>query len=72
MGVLSHSSQTDRLNEVPVFQAVVDDTAVKRIVEVTIFCFEVSVTVIVGFFVRCDVTDDHVELRDRVVRNAIK
>ena len=62
MCVLPHSGNAWWLHEVPVFQTVVDYATVEWVVIAAIGFLEVPITVVVGFLVGRDVTDDHIEL----------
>lgn len=51
-----------RVNKMPILQAVHDNTTVKGVFEFTIYCFEMSVAVVVGLFVCCHIVQNHLEL----------
>lgn len=58
-----HSLNVDRVNDVPVLQAVLDDPTIEGVVELPIHCFEMSVAVVVGFLIGRQVTHNHLELK---------
>ena len=60
--VLPHSCNAGWLHQVPVLQAVVEHTTVKRVVVTAVFFLKVPIAVVVGLLIGCDVTDDHIEL----------
>ena len=64
-----HSSNGGWFHEVPVLQAVVEHAAVEGVVVAPILLLEVTVAIIVGPLIGCDVANDHVELHVCVVRS---
>lgn len=54
-----------RINDVPILQAIHEDTTVKWVIELAFWGLEVSVPMVVGFFIGGEVFDHLGELGER-------
>lgn len=68
MGLVSGPCNMDWINEMPVLQAVLENTTIKRVVELSLWGLEVSVAVIVGLLIGGQVSHYHGELWAREVQ----